>query len=47
MVLGNAHNICLILNYGAIMTIVVAFLESKNRKAKYTRVKNEIFKKQV
>lgn len=29
------------------MTIVVAFLESKNRKGKYNRVKNQNFKKQV
>jgi len=41
MVLRNTHNIYIILNYGDMMTIV-AFPEHKNRKRKYTRVKNHI-----
>lgn len=43
MIVGNPHNICLILNCFEIMSIDVSFLKNKNRKEKNIRVKKNRF----
>lgn len=39
MIMGNPHNIYLILNCSEIMSTVVSFLKSKNRKGKNKKIR--------